>query len=217
MSAANHTQFVEHVVLFKIKPDVDPATVAVMVNNLQRLGSIDTVIHLGAGPLVRFRSSSSSLDFTHIIHIRFACKADLDAFAVHPTHLDVVKYNKPNIEDVMAMDWVHSADSVTIPSGSAMRVTFLKLKENLEEKHKNELIGVVEGMKEKFPVVELLSCGENFVPGRDKGFSIASIAVFKGSKELDTFHSDWEAAADEQKDLLNEKVDDSLVLDFVIP
>lgn len=213
MAAANPTEFIEHVILFKLKLGVDPSAATAMVNNLNSLASIDTVLHLTAGPLIHFRSSS--LTFTHMLHSRYASKADLDDYSAHPAHVAVIKEVKPIIEDVMAIDWVHSsAGTVTIPSGSAMRVTFLKLKEDLEEEEKNELLGVIGGIKEKFPDIELLSLGENISPARAKGFSIAWVGVFKGIKELEGFDSEWEAAANEQKDLLKDKVDDAVVFNY---
>lgn len=215
MSAANPAQIVDHIVLFNVKPDVDPSKPLAMVNNLGGLTSLDTVLHLTAGPLLRCRSSS--LHFTHMLHSRYASKADLDNYSAHPAHVAVVNdYVKPIVEDVMAVDWVSFASSVAVPPGSAMRVTFLKLKENLGQKEKDEVLGVIGGIKEMFPAIEQLSFGENFSPARAKGFSIASIAVFKGTNELEGLDMESEAT-NQQKDLVRDKLDGVVVLDYVVP
>ncbi|CAI9100696.1 OLC1v1037852C1 [Oldenlandia corymbosa var. corymbosa] len=216
MAADNPTRFVEHIVLFKAKPEVEPDRVDAMVQNLQNLASIETVLHFTAGPIRNFRPSSS-LTFTHMIYSRYATKEDLDGFAVHPVHLGVIGQTKPLLDDVMAVDWWHSSDSITIPSGSVLRVSFLKLKDNLEETEKNQLLGIIEGLKDKFPSIQELSVGENFSPARCKGFSIASVAVFKDAGELEKFDSEWEAVASEQRDLMKEKVEDAIVFDYVKP
>ncbi|CAI9100693.1 OLC1v1037849C1 [Oldenlandia corymbosa var. corymbosa] len=216
-AAANPTQIIEHIVLFKVKPDVDPSKPIAMANNLTGLASLDSVLHISAGPLLRCRSSS--LTFTHMLHSRYASKADLDDYSAHPAHVAVVNdYVKPIVDDVMAVDWVSSAasGSVTVPPGSAMRLTFLKLKEELGEKAKDEVLGVLGGIKDKFPSIEHLSLGENFSPARAKGFSIASIAFFKGTDELEGLDSESEAA-NEQKDLVRDKLDGVVVLDYIVP
>ncbi|KAL3535545.1 hypothetical protein ACH5RR_004006 [Cinchona calisaya] len=216
MSSTNPTEFIEHIVLLKVKPDVDPSKPIAMVNNLSSLSSLDSVLHITAGPLLRSRSSS--LTFTHMLHSRYASKSDLDTYTAHPDHEAVAaKYVRPIVEDVMAVDWVSSgAGPVSVPPGSTMRVTFLKLKEDLGENGKNEVLGVIGGIKEKFLAIEQLSFGENFSPARAKGFSIASIAVFKGVNELEALDTESEAA-NEQKDLVRDKLDGVVVLDYVVP
>ncbi|XP_027077304.1 stress-response A/B barrel domain-containing protein UP3-like [Coffea arabica] len=216
MSAGNPPEFIEHIVLFKVKPDIDPSKATAVVNNLSSLASLDSVLHLTAGPVLRSRSSS--LTFTHMLHSRYASKSDLDAYSAHPDHVAVVtNYVKPIVDDIMAVDWVASgAGAVNIPPGSAMRVTFLKLKEGSGEDEKNEVLGVTGGIKEKFPGIEQLSFGENFSPGRAKGFSIASVAVLNGVNELEGFDAEPEAA-NKQKDLVRDKLDGVVVLDYVVP
>ncbi|XP_022888481.1 stress-response A/B barrel domain-containing protein UP3 [Olea europaea var. sylvestris] len=208
------SEFVEHVVLFKVRQDADPSAINAMVNNLNGLASLDPVLHLKAGPIARVRSSS--LSFTHMLHSRHRSKPDLGSYADHPAHISVVtNYVRPIIDDVMAVDWASDdiTGSVIVPHGSAMRFTFLKLKEGVEESGKNEIFGVVKGIKDKFPSIEQLSVGENFSPGRAKGFSIGSVAVFKGMTELEALDSDSEVA-NEQKDKVREFLDSVLVLDF---
>lgn len=119
----------------------------------------------------------------------------------------------------MAVDWFTNdviSGSVNVSPGSALRVSFLKLKENLGEDEKNEIMGVIGGIREKLPSIEQLSYGENFSPERAKGFSIASLAVFKGLNELEFLDNETKAA-NEQKDKVRDKLEGVVVLDYVVP
>ncbi|KAJ8568761.1 hypothetical protein K7X08_030983 [Anisodus acutangulus] len=213
MSSAEH--MIEHVVLFKAKPNSEPSKLDAMVNNLNSLTCLNQVVHLSSGPLIRDRSSFS---FTHMLHSRYKSKSDLADYSAHPSHVSVVKeYVLPMVDDIMAVDWVATdfSGSGVVPPGSAIRVTFLKLKENLGENEKSQVLNAVGGIKEKFPGIEQLTVGENFSPGRAKGFSIASIAVFKGVKELEALESQMELA-NEQKEKVRDYLDGVVVVDYVV-
>lgn len=217
MSAAG--QIVEHVVLFKVKPDADPSKVSEMVANLNGLTSLPQVLHLTAGAVLRTRSESFA--FSHLLHSRYASMSDLAAYSAHPDHTGVVKANVlPICDDIMAVDWISDelAGPVKVPPGSAMRVTFLKLKENLGESEKGEILRVTRGIKEKFPSIDQLSVGENLSPARAKGFSIGSVAVFGGVEELEALESESPvAAAKEEKAKVREFLDGVLVVDYAVP
>lgn len=73
-------KIVEHFVLFKVKQNTDPSKVSAMVNGLNGLISLDQILHISAGEVVRSRSSS--LTFTHMLHSRYKSKEDLTAYAV---------------------------------------------------------------------------------------------------------------------------------------
>ncbi|CAN4112014.1 unnamed protein product [Withania somnifera] len=209
-------QIVEHVVLFKAKPDADPSKLSAMVNNLNSLTSLNQVLYLSSGPLIRDRSSSFS--FTHILHSRYKSKSDLADYSAHPAHVSVVRqYVSPMVDDIMAVDWVTTDFSGPsgVPPGSAMRITFLKLKENLGENEKSQVLNAIGGIKEKFPGIEQLTVGENFSPARAKGFSIASIAVFKGVNELEALESQTELA-NEQKEKVKDFLDGVVVVDYAV-
>ncbi|CAA0836830.1 Stress responsive alpha-beta barrel domain protein [Striga hermonthica] len=210
----NH--IIEHIVLFKVKPDANPSAVDAMISNLNGLTSLEPVLHLSAGPVARCRSKS--LAFTHMLHSRYRSKTDLAAYSDHPTHVSVVaNYVRPVVEDVMAVDWVADGFSgpAAVSPGSAVRLTVLKLQESAGESGKGEVLRVVREVKEKFPLIEQLTAGENFSPGRAKGFSICSIAVFKGSKELEELDSEAEAA-NEEKDKVRGLLDGVLVVDYAV-
>ncbi|KAI4335235.1 hypothetical protein L6164_013901 [Bauhinia variegata] len=211
------TQIVEHIVLFKVKDDTEPSKVNSMVNELGALVSLDPVLHLTVGPLLRNRSSS--LTFTHMLHSRYKSKDDLNTYSAHPDHVSVVKGSVlPICEDIMAVDWVTEdlqGDLAPAP-GSALRVSFLKLKENLGDEVKNEILGVIRGIKDNFRQISQLTSGENFSPGRAKGYSIASLAVFPGQSELEAVDSN-EQSVNYQKDKVREHLESVVVVDYLVP
>lgn len=118
----------------------------------------------------------------------------------------------------MAVDWIAdpAPDPIVLPPGSAFRITFLKLKEGVSEDVKNEVLGVLKSIKEKIEVVQHLTCGENFSPARAKGFSIASIAVFKGVDEMKQGDSNVELV-DSFKAKVRPHVDSVVNVDYVVP
>lgn len=149
-----------------------------------------------------------------MLHSRYASISDLATYTDHPDHVSVVaNYVKPVIDDVMAVDWVSDDFSgpPVISPGSVARFTVLKLKEG--GIGKGEVLEVLRGVKGKFPEIEQLSVGENFSPGRAKGYSIASVAVFKGGKELEGLDLEM---AEQEKDKVRELIDSVLVLDFPV-
>ncbi|XP_004507984.1 stress-response A/B barrel domain-containing protein UP3 [Cicer arietinum] len=211
---STQSQTVEHIVLFKVKEDTEPSKVTAMVNGLSSLISLDQVLHLTVGPLLRNRSTS--LTFTHMLHSRYKSKEDLEAYAAHPSHVSVVKGNVlPIVDDIMAVDWIaEDLNADVVPKqGSAIRVTFLKLKENAVS---DQVLEVIKGIPEKFEQINQLSCGENFSPARAKGYSIASLAVFPGVSELEAVDSNQELV-NYQKDKVRDRLDSVLVVDYVVP
>lgn len=216
-SAPAPSQIIEHIVLLKAKPDAGPSAVDAMLRNLNGLASLDSVLHISAGPVASCRSAS--LTFTHLLHARYRSKSDLASYTDDSAHVHVVvNYVKPTVDDIMAVDWVADDFSgpAAPPPGSALRLTVLKLKEEAGEKGKEEILGIVRGIKDKFDSIEQLTAGENFSMERSKGFSIASIAVVKGEKELEALGAGSEFV-NEQKDKAREFLDGVVVVDFPVP
>ncbi|KAI7742396.1 hypothetical protein M8C21_018597, partial [Ambrosia artemisiifolia] len=211
MSAAQQQQIVEHVVLFKVKPDVDSTKVAAMIDGLNALTALNLTLHLTSGHLLRSRSSS--LTFTHMLHSRYRSKDLLKEYAAHPEHVRVVTENvKPIVDDLMAVDWM--SDSAVSPKpGSAMRVTFLKLKENLGEDEKCRVLEVIGGIKDHFPAIEQLSVGENFSHDRAKGYTLASVAVLAGPADLEALDSNAELVK-LQKEKVKDSIESVVVVDY---
>ncbi|KAL6222033.1 hypothetical protein ACLB2K_005425 [Fragaria x ananassa] len=166
--------------------NVKPSTDLSMVNGLNNL-----TLHLTAGPLLRTRSSPFA--FTHLLHSRYNSKDSLAAYSAHPGHLTVVKDSDlPICDDIMAV------------------------KEGLDEAAKGEILEVIKGIKGKFGEVGQISVGENFSPARAKGYSIASVAVFKGVSEMEAVDSKEELAKLE-KDKVREYLESVIVADYVVP
>lgn len=117
----------------------------------------------------------------------------------------------------MAVDWEadQTPDPIVLPPGSAVRVSFLKLKEGVGEDAKIEIYGVIKGIKESFGGIQQITSGENF-SARAKGFSIASIAVFKSVKEMEEADSN-EELVNLQKQKVKDYLDGVVVVDYVVP
>lgn len=211
------SQTIEHIVLFKVKDDTDPAKLNSMMKGLSGLVSLDQVLHLTVGPVLQSRSKS--LTFTHMLHSRYRSKEDLNAYSAHPDHVSVVKNSVlPICADIMAVDWVaeNLQGEIAPPPGSAYRVSFLKLKENFGEEVKTEILQTVGEMKDKFGQISQLSYGENFSPARAKGFSIASLAVFPGVGELEAVGEN-EEVVNSQKEKARKHLEGVVIIDYVVP
>ncbi|MED6192993.1 hypothetical protein PIB30_014979 [Stylosanthes scabra] len=210
---------IEHVVLFKVKDDVAPSEVDAMVDRINSLNSLDQPLHLTMAPLLSFRSTQPSFNFTHILHARYNSKTDLQEYTVHPTHVAVVKVNAPLCQDTMALDWLANdglkGESVIPAPGSAVLLTFFKLKERLGDRV-DEILSAVREIQQELKTKDAVqvTCGDNFSPARAKGFSVASLAVFPGLRELEA--ADSHAHIHE-----NHKIKDYLecvmVFHFVVP
>uniref|UniRef100_A0A2N9I675 Stress-response A/B barrel domain-containing protein n=1 Tax=Fagus sylvatica TaxID=28930 RepID=A0A2N9I675_FAGSY len=211
---ASGSEAIEHIVLFKVKDETDPSKVTAWLDALNGLNSLDQVSHLSAGPILRTQNSS----FTHILHSRYNSKHDLAAYSLHPRHVTVVKeQGQPIVEDILAVDWVApDLDRIPLIPGSAIRVSLLKLKENEGDDVKSEILGVIKGIKEVLGGISEFNYGENFSPGRNKGYSLAWLAVFPGRRELE------EAVASNEelrnfKEKVRAFVESEVVVDYVVP
>ncbi|PKI32384.1 hypothetical protein CRG98_047224 [Punica granatum] len=104
-SSAFPQQVIEHIVLFKVREGTEQSKVNAMMSGLNGLNSLDQVLYLTAGPVLR--SASSLFSFTHMLHSRYSTKDDLSAYSAHPEHLRVVRETGlPICEDIMAVDWI---------------------------------------------------------------------------------------------------------------
>ena len=94
---------IEHVVLFKAKPDAPPEKLEAMMKALTALKEdIPGVLHVSAG--VNFCSRSQG--YTHGFVVRFADRAALENYQPHPAHQDVIaRHIRPNTDGVLALDY----------------------------------------------------------------------------------------------------------------
>ena len=222
----SESESIEHIVLFKVKDEAEPSKVKAWLDALNGLSSLDQVAQLTAAPLIQTTTTTSStsatsLNFTHILHSRYNSKQDLKAYTVHPRHESAVKdHGLLIVQDIMAFDWVapdlHLA--VTPKPGSAIRVSFFKLKEEEEDVKKTEILGVLKETKDGLLLgqekqISELSYGENFSPERSRGYSLAYLAVFPGHRELEDSNEELGKLKDKFKDFVESEV----VVDFLIP
>ncbi|XP_027338362.1 stress-response A/B barrel domain-containing protein UP3-like [Abrus precatorius] len=205
---------VEHIVLVKVKDDTEPSKVNAMLNALNSLANLDCVLHLTVGPLLHngANTTTSDLRFTHMLHSRYNSKEDLQAYNANPNHIGTAReFLLPIIDDLMVVDWVAGDPSLPPPAtGSALRISFLKVRERDEVK--DEVLGAVRGMKDSVRGIGQFSCGENITPERAKGFSIASLAIFPGKRELEGV--DWNEGLVNK---VKEHVESMVVIDYVVP
>ncbi|XP_023772204.1 stress-response A/B barrel domain-containing protein UP3 [Lactuca sativa] len=193
---------------------ISSSAVTPMVSGLNGLASLNLTIHLSFRQLLHSRSLW--LTFTHMLHSRYRAKEDLRECAVHPEHVRVVNENKLIIDDVMAVDWMSNGASVSPKPGSAMKVTFLKLKGNLVENEKARVLEVIGRIKDQFQAIEQLSLGENFSHEWAKGFTIASIVVLPGQADLEALDSNLEGV-NSQEEKAGDSIESVVVVDYLIP
>ncbi|OVA11352.1 Stress responsive alpha-beta barrel [Macleaya cordata] len=143
MSADNQT--IEHVVLLNVKDGTDSTKITSMIDAINCLNSLDQVLYLTVGPIHKIQSSSSSFNFTHFVHGRFKTKQDLNEYHIHSNHVSVLnEFVLPICDDIMVVDWISNLEDPLVPkSGSAMKVKLLKLKEDLGENEKIEVLDAI--------------------------------------------------------------------------
>jgi hypothetical protein len=94
---------IEHMVLFKVKPETPPAAVDAMLEGLRGLkSSSPQIVELTCGA----NSSARSQGYTHGLFVRFRSRADLEAYAVDPAHQRVVAERiRPITEGILVVDY----------------------------------------------------------------------------------------------------------------
>jgi heme-degrading monooxygenase HmoA len=94
---------VEHIVLFKIKPEVDNQAVEHMFAGLRALkDSVPGIVDLSVGRNFTDRGKGYNCGLV----VRLESKAALDVYRDHPDHQQVLQERiKPIVEDVLAVDY----------------------------------------------------------------------------------------------------------------
>ena len=94
---------IEHIVLFRWKPEATDEQVAAVMEGLRGLkDSVPGILALACG--VDF--SGRAQGYTHGLVVRFPDRAALDAYGPHPAHQAVVETQiKPIVSDVLAFDF----------------------------------------------------------------------------------------------------------------
>ncbi|XP_058113754.1 stress-response A/B barrel domain-containing protein UP3-like [Magnolia sinica] len=207
------SQTVEHLVLFRVKPNTHPSKIDDMISGLNSLSSLPSVVYMTAVPISR--SQSHPFNFTHVVHGRFKTKSDLDSYAAHRAHRKVAKLSfLPICDEYLIADWVSEIDGPAVPRpGSTLRITLLKPKEGLGDGSKKQILNVVGGIRNSFPEIDQVSFGENFSTIGHNGFTVGSISIFSGPKEIDVLDSTVEM----QKVKARALVESVVVVDYEIP
>jgi hypothetical protein len=94
---------IEHIVLFKLRPEASDSVKEAMLGHLLGLKDrVPGIVQVSAGK----NFSSRAQGYTHGFVVRFKTRADLDAYLVHPAHTAVVEQDvKPISEGVLAFDF----------------------------------------------------------------------------------------------------------------
>merc|ERR1712060_516395 len=95
---------VQHEVLFKFKPDTSQVTMGKALAALRSLKETVPVIQaLSVGETF---TTDRAKGFTHCLIVTLGKKEDVQAYALHPSHVEVgSNYLKPIIEEVIAVDY----------------------------------------------------------------------------------------------------------------
>jgi len=93
---------VEHIVLFKMKPQSTPAEKEELIRRLRGLaGKIDGIVGLSAGETFSDRHKG----YTVGLVVRFTDKEALERYGPHPEHVPVKEYVAEVCDDVIAVDY----------------------------------------------------------------------------------------------------------------
>ncbi|KAJ7524065.1 hypothetical protein O6H91_18G076000 [Diphasiastrum complanatum] len=179
---------VDHVVLFKVKPETPADKTQAMLDGLRGLSVLDGVLQLTVAPALNLWPAQTSwaAGFTHALHGRYKDKASLDAYTISSAHVSVVENNvKPIIDGLLAVDWEASPSPPVEEDFGVLRIALLKLKEGLTEEDVTGILGTFNSYPSTFPSVVQVSAGPNFSPVRAQGFNYGYLAQFKSVKELE--------------------------------
>lgn len=94
---------IEHIVLFRFKPETSQETKVSIQREIKALRSlIPGILDLSMGPNFCERSQG----YEYGLVIRFADRPSLDSYQVHPEHQRIVKdLIKPALADILAVDY----------------------------------------------------------------------------------------------------------------
>ena len=94
---------IEHIILFRWKPDASAGQIATVLDELRALkGQIPGIQDLTCGE----NFSERSQGFTHALVVRLDNRAALDAYGPHPAHQRVVQeFINPIRADVLGLDY----------------------------------------------------------------------------------------------------------------
>ncbi len=94
---------IEHIILFRRKPEITDAQIAAVMESLRGLkDQIPGIVTLACGADFSGRAQG----YTHALVVRFSDRAALDAYGSHPAHQAVVETQiKPSFEGILGFDF----------------------------------------------------------------------------------------------------------------
>lgn len=93
---------VEHIVLFKMKPESTPAEKDELLRRLRSLeGKIEGMVSLSAGESFTNRHKGYTIGLV----VRFVDREALERYGPHPEHVPVKAYADQVCEDVISVDY----------------------------------------------------------------------------------------------------------------
>ncbi|MCW6036456.1 Dabb family protein [Spirulina subsalsa FACHB-351] len=93
----------EHIVLFKWKPEATPDAIASILDDFNHMpGNIPEVVSVSCGENFTNRSQG----FTHGLVVRLNVPEELERYQQHPFHQKIVQEKiKPILADILAVDY----------------------------------------------------------------------------------------------------------------
>lgn len=93
---------VEHIVLFKMKPESTPEQKDELIRRLRALeGKIEGIVSLSAGETFTDRHQGYTIGLV----VRFVDKEALERYGPHPEHVPVKEYVAEVCDDLIAVDY----------------------------------------------------------------------------------------------------------------
>ncbi|KAJ7533481.1 hypothetical protein O6H91_13G051300 [Diphasiastrum complanatum] len=189
---------VEHVVLFKVKPETPSDKVQALLDGVHGLRELDGVLDLTLAPVLNLWPAhiSWAAGFTHVLHGRFKDKASLHAYNISSAHVSVVQNRVyPIINDILILDWEASSSPPVDEDFGVIRTVLLKLKEGVTAEEIKAVLGTFNSYLNIFPCAGQVSAGSNFSPAKAQGFNYGYLARFKRVKEREELRADSHHAA----------------------
>eukprot|EP00850_Spirogloea_muscicola_P020526 SM000219S06671 [mRNA] locus=s219:75188:78808:+ [translate_table: standard] len=208
-AAAEGPTYVDHIVYMKVAEGTPREKVDTLITGLRALNGLDCVIQLHAGLAINSNSS-----YTLALHGRYRNRADLDAYAVHPEHVAVVRdLVKPIAEDMVTSDFYTQLQEGPVQEGVEIVHSFItKPKEGVRPEQVQELLSLIRKQDQKYPIIQQVSVGDNFNNERGKGYTIGCASLFSSLSDHAKYIEDFEQSKDEE--LFSSILDHVIYVDF---
>ncbi|KAL5723813.1 hypothetical protein ACHQM5_007160 [Ranunculus cassubicifolius] len=196
LTPAKLNETVEHIVLFKMKPDFE--AYEIFIDAMNSLKTLPGVLYLSSGYIHDVHSAPLE-GFTVFLHSRHLTREHLDLYMGHRLKYGfTMTYTEPTYADYMIIDYVHSHDGpLDHPGkGDALRTAFFKLKDGYSASDKEKVLKVA---SEHLPgSVDQITFGDSFegttYRPAHKGYQLGALALFPNLKTMKKLHTPEEYA-----------------------